>query len=179
MLQSFSGGPDVFPSIPDQDVATSILLPLINSDSLPDLIHPACGQRVFQHKLDIARQTLLLNSLTIRDQARIRSISADPCTSSWLRAIPCDSLGLSMSSQEFVSLVPRPLFFLLCGGGEKSIGVKDYKMYWRSTRPFFSPPPHKKKKSGLGTRLGVCMFSSILAWCPSLFCHFSSSLPMW
>ena len=102
LLQSFSGGPDVFPSIPDQDVATSILLPLINSDSLPDLIHPACGQRVFQHELDIARQTLLLNSLTIRDQARIRSISADPCTSSWLRAIPCDSLGLSMSSQEFV-----------------------------------------------------------------------------
>ena len=23
------------------------------------------------------------------------------------------------------------------------------------------------------------MFFSILAWCPSLFCHFSSSLPMW
>ena len=92
----------MFPSIPDQDVATSILLPLINSDSLPDLIHPACGQRVFQHELDIARQTLLLNSLTIWDQARIRSISADPCTSSWLWAIPCDSLGLSMSSQEFV-----------------------------------------------------------------------------
>ena len=43
LLQSFSGGPDMFPSIPDQDVATSILLPLINSDSLPDLIHPACG----------------------------------------------------------------------------------------------------------------------------------------
>ena len=50
LLQSFSEGPDVFPSIPDQDVATSILLPLINSDSLPDLIHPACGQRVFQHE---------------------------------------------------------------------------------------------------------------------------------
>ena len=41
LLQYFSGGPDVFPSIPDQDIATSILLPLINSDSLPDLIHPA------------------------------------------------------------------------------------------------------------------------------------------
>ena len=74
----------------------------INSDSLPYLIHPACGQRVFQHELDIVSQTLLLNSLTIQDQARICSISADPCTSSWLRAIPCDSLGLSMSSQEFV-----------------------------------------------------------------------------
>ena len=95
LIRSFSGGPDMFPFIPDQDVATSILLPWINSDFFPDLIQPACGQHVFQHELDIAHQTLLLNSLTIRDQARIR-------TSSWLRAIPCDSLGLSMSSQEFV-----------------------------------------------------------------------------
>ena len=94
---------------------------MINGDSLSDVIHPACGQRVFQRELDIARQTLLLNSLTIRDQARIHSISADPCTSSWLRVIPCDSLGLTMSSQEFVCFLRYwlgvPLFSVCCPCG--------------------------------------------------------------
>ena len=44
LLWSFSGGPGVFPSIPDQDVATSILLPLINVKTngvlSPDWITP-------------------------------------------------------------------------------------------------------------------------------------------
>ena len=31
------------------------------------------------------------------------------------------------------------------------------KVHWRSTRPFFLLPPHKKKKSSLGTRLFINM----------------------
>ena len=54
----------------------------------------------------------------------------------------------------YCRFVNKPLLFITTNQrSPKVVDSAAQKMYWRSTRPFFSPPPHKKKKSGLGTRL--------------------------
>ena len=56
----------------------------------------------------------------------------------------------------YCCFVNRPLLFITTNQrSPKVVDSAAQKMYWRSTRPFFSPPPHKKKKSGLGTRLHI------------------------
>ena len=59
-------------------------------------------QSIFQHFVDFHNFSILLSSLSLRDQARVRGISHHSCASAWLRVIPSESLGLTLSSQEFV-----------------------------------------------------------------------------
>ena len=64
---------------------------------------------------------------------------------------PCQANARRVSYCRFVN---KPLLFITTNQrSPKVVDPAAQKMYWRSTRPFFSPPPHKKKKSGLGTRL--------------------------
>ena len=71
------------------------------------------------------------------------------CASAWQGYI----LGYARNIS-YCCFVNRPLLFITTNQrSPKVVDSAAQKMYWRSTRPFFSPPPHKKKKSGLGTRL--------------------------
>ena len=47
----------------------------------------------------------------------------------------------------YCCFVNRPLLFITTNQrSPKIVDSTAQKMYWRSTRPFFSPPPHKEKK---------------------------------
>ena len=79
-------------------------------------------QRQIQSKLDADLFNCLLNNASLRDRARLNSIST-PHAGAWLRAIPNPNLGLSMLSHEFVisirlwlgiKMFPSPPTSILC-----------------------------------------------------------------
>ena len=76
---------------------------MLSGDDPPPVDHPSKAQSVFQHSVDLYNFSTLLNSCTLRDQARVRGISHHPSASAWLRAIPSESLGLTLSGGEFVT----------------------------------------------------------------------------
>ena len=87
LLSSFHGTAPSFLSIPGKESAT-VYLSSSSGGALPDVDHPSKAQHIFQHSIDVHQYSALLNSVTLRDQARIRSISLHSCASAWLRAIP-------------------------------------------------------------------------------------------
>ena len=91
-------------------------------------------QKLIQETLDKSLFSEIRNSVGLRDQARLNSLSV-PHTGAWLRAIPNHNLGLTTPSQEFiVSLRYRlgiPLFpsapsFLRCPCGSVSDTFRDH-----------------------------------------------------
>ena len=61
-------------------------------------------QHHFQSVLDSSLQSQIKASVSLRDRARINTIS-DPFSGSWIRATPNSVFGLTMSPQEFVVCV--------------------------------------------------------------------------
>ena len=104
LLSSFSGYSITLSSIPGKELAITCLSASFSGTPVPEV--PASqlseAQRIFQSQLDACQSNSLLSSCSLRDQARIRTISSHSCASAWLGAIPSVSLGLTMSRQEFV-----------------------------------------------------------------------------
>ena len=99
LLALFHDSTVTFPSIPGGDSASTYLSSLLSGGPLPTVDHPSKAQSIFQHSLDFHNFSALLNSCSLHDQARIPHHS---CASAWLRAIPSESLGLTLSGQELV-----------------------------------------------------------------------------
>ena len=91
--------------------------------------------------------------LTKRQQEIRRAFAWQGCILEYARRI------------SYCRFVNKPLLSITTNQrSPKVVDLAAQKMYWRSTRPFFSPPPHNKKKSGLGTRLNQqLVFTSISA----------------
>ena len=103
LLMSFSGGPDMFPSIPSQDVVASILLPLILVIRFLTLSILIVGS-VYSTNMGLMlliRPFCLIQSL-FKTKSESVQLLLTPVLFHSFWAIPCDSLGLSMSYQEFV-----------------------------------------------------------------------------
>ena len=90
-----------FPSIPGVESATTCWSSL-SGVPLPPVDHPSKAQSVFQHSVHLSHFSSLLDSCSVRDQARLHAISHHSCASAWLRAIPSEPLSLTLSEQEFV-----------------------------------------------------------------------------
>ena len=79
------------------------------------------SQRDLQRLLDTKLSTTILEKASLRDRARLNTISA-PHAGAWLRAIPNPNLSLAMPQREFIIAVRTWL------------GI-----------PFFPPPPSSKR----------------------------------
>ena len=75
--------------------------------------NPSKAQHNSQNSVDLYLYSSLLNSITLQDQARIRGISHHSCVSAWLRTMSSESLGLTLSAQEFM-VVFRFWLSILC-----------------------------------------------------------------
>ena len=94
LVASFSDSNISFPSIPGVEYH---LLSSLSGGPLPPVDHPSKAQSVFQHSVDLHHFSSLLDSCSLQDQARLRAISHHSCASAWLRAIPSEPLGLTLS----------------------------------------------------------------------------------
>ncbi len=88
--------------LPGEDTARSIINPLINTTTTT-LNSPS--QSDLQAGLDQYQFENLLDVSNIRDQVRLRTLAEENHTSAWLKAIPWESLGLSMSGPIFIVAV--------------------------------------------------------------------------
>ncbi|XP_062510401.1 uncharacterized protein LOC134186441 [Corticium candelabrum] len=92
-------------------------------DSLDTIDLTSSSQRDLQRLLDTKLSTTILENASLRDRARLDTISA-PHAGAWLRAIPNPNLSLAMPQREFIIAV--------C----KWLGIA-----------FFPPPPSSKRCS--------------------------------
>ena len=68
------------------------------------LIEHTTSQATYQAELDTQLFDILKSGLNnIRDRARLLAVAADNSTSSWLKVVPIQSLGLTMPSSEFIT----------------------------------------------------------------------------
>jgi len=85
-------------AFPDEDIALSFF-----ENISSDLSVSTASQNDLQALLDSQQYNQLLNSLNIRERARLTALSHSSGTSSgWLKAVPQTSLGLSIPGPEFV-----------------------------------------------------------------------------
>ena len=66
------------------------------------LIEHTASQATYQAELDTQLFDTLKSRLNIRDRASLLAVAADNSTRSWLKAVPIQSLGLTMLSSEFI-----------------------------------------------------------------------------
>ena len=94
-------------------------------NTLNMLIEHTPSQATYQAELDTQLFDILKSRLNIRDRARLLAVAADNSTSSWLKAVPIQSLGLTMPSSEFITSLkiwlgipifsPQPTVMCPCG----------------------------------------------------------------
>ena len=88
-------------ALPGEDTARSCITPLINTTTTT---LDSLSQSVLQADLDQHPENLL-DCSSIRDQVRLHTLAEGNHTSAWLKAIPLESLGLSMSGSTFTVAV--------------------------------------------------------------------------
>ena len=72
-------------------------------NTLTMLIEHTTSQATYQAELDTQLFDILKSRLNICDRARLLAVAADNSTSSWLKAVPIQSLGLTMASSKFIA----------------------------------------------------------------------------
>ncbi|XP_062519145.1 uncharacterized protein LOC134194239 [Corticium candelabrum] len=87
--------------LPGEDEARGIVHNLLSRKDSPSLDLVTATQHQIQIQLDDISFSNLLNSVSLRDRARLKTLSS-PHTGAWLRATPNRNLGLTMSPHEFV-----------------------------------------------------------------------------
>lgn len=85
--------------IPGEDEARSNIAPFVSSETTT-LEDPS--QSNLQASLDQCHFNTLREGLSIRDKVRLQTLAESSHTSAWLKAVPLESLGLSIPSPSFV-----------------------------------------------------------------------------
>ncbi|XP_062520053.1 uncharacterized protein LOC134195061 [Corticium candelabrum] len=119
VLNSNYSSPD-YSTFPGESAARDHIRNLV-PDSLDTIDLTSSSQRDLQRLLDTKLSTTILEKASLRDRARLNTISA-PHAGAWLRAIPNPNLSLAMPQREFIIAVRTWL------------GI-----------PFFPPPPSSKR----------------------------------
>ena len=122
VLNSNYSSPD-FSAFPGESAAKDHIRSLV-PDSLDTIDLTSSSRRNLQRLLDTKLSTTILEKASLRDRARLNTISA-PHAGAWLRAIPNPNLSLAMPQREEFIIAVRTC-----------LGI-----------PFFPPPPSSKRCS--------------------------------
>ena len=101
VLPSLAEGHEL--TFPGETPTTQVLTSLINPTNDPAQSLDLSSQSVLHKALDNHLYHHLFSTLDLRNQARLKTLSADTSTSSWLKAPPISSLGLALSGPEFIT----------------------------------------------------------------------------